>query len=910
MKKGFFAYIRIRSLATFLMLAITMSFVPVFSTAAQAAVGVRMPGNITSAANLGGTQVYFGSYQSTPILWYAVSTDSDTITLWTTTKITDRRYHSSADHKNWSGSELCAWLNGTGSFSTSGFLPSAFKTGERSAIAQYGTTEVANPPQYINTNIDISQKIVLPSVAEMGHYYDTGSWNISYSYRTLGTGFGDSWWLRSPGASTSRAAMVDRNGNVASDGFTATTAFAVYPAFKLHVDSIFFASSASGGSAKSASTIGGGLVAATTTSGAVKLTIFDSAQATPIINFVGATNNTDALSFNYTGAAKGANQFISCILEQDGVVKYYGKLENCTSVTAGDFSVSLAGVSAGTYELKLFGEQANGNNLTDYASATTDFTLTVDGSNKGTISGVFIAPKIGSVTYTPALKLSDIALPTDYAWKTPETALAVPGDEYPATFFDGSKTHEGTIAVTVTKAEQVPLIISSDVADFYFGSAPFVPSVTGGTLDNTSTTYLFEGINGTDFTSSSDMPTAIGKYQIKATLAGNENYKAVTAGKQFSILANAGKNIARVFEQDITWNGTGTDSFPNTAALTIQNSVEALSETDFEFSDYASITFGKAENPVENDVVSLNIGSNAIYVIVTAQDGTKEYYVLTVTRASGGNSGGGLSDSNYTVTFEYREGGALLKREEASYLKNKKLTASDLKIPEGYELVDSTFTHTVTRAETISIEVVRIGAVPEPLDGESAYCEGYPNGTFNPDGQITRAEVVQMVYNLTGNNAETDLGILDKFSDMQEPHWAGTALAWATLNGYITGYEGGNLQPNAPISRAEMSALLHRIAIQEGLLDGLGAVSVQLSDIDGHWAHTDIISLATKGIIKGYIDGTFKPDNSVTRAETVAMCARLFERSDEFNTDKTFTDVPNTYWAYVYIMNAANGILK
>jgi hypothetical protein len=100
------------------------------------------------------------------------------------------------------------------------------------------------------------------------------------------------------------------------------------------------------------------------------------------------------------------------------------------------------------------------------------------------------------------------------------------------------------------------------------------------------------------------------------------------------------------------------------------------------------------------------------------------------------------------------------------------------------------------------------------------------------------------------------------------------------------------------------------VAQEKELFGEIGMARVTLSDIDGHWAYDSILQLAYKGIVKGYEDNTFLPENAVTRAETTAMIARLSGRSAEFAQGKTFTDVPRIHWAYDVIMNAANGLLK
>ena len=477
-----------------------------------------------------------------------------------------------------------------------------------------------------------------------------------------------------------------------------------------------------------------------------------------------------------------------------------------------------------------------------------------------------------------------------------------------ATFEDDANSMvTDTFEYSVIKREQAPITLYG-VNDFYFGETPFSPYVEGGETDILHTEYSYESLDGITYPATLTMPEAIGEYKITATMPGTTQFNDAITTDTFYILANTGNNIISVFTQPTTWNGTGTPADPKTAAITVSNSSGALKATDFELSDYASVLFGKAENPTENVDVALSTGSNTIYVIATAQDGTTTaYYTLTITRQSSGSSGG---TSSYTITFEYRDGDELIKSERASYVRNKALTAADLKIPESYELAQDSFSLTVTKNETVKIEIKKIEATPTPTPEmkEKPYISGYPDGTFKPDGEITRAEIMQMLYNMVGDKAVADLSVLAKFSDMENPHWADTAIAWAVTKGFIGGYPDGRLAPDDFITRAELAAVLNRVAQRENLFGELGMAQVTLTDIEGHWAYDDIMALAGKGIILGYPDNTFRPDNAVTRAETVTMFSRLFNRSDGFKTDKTFSDVTADHWAYKYIMNAANGI--
>ena len=519
-----------------------------------------------------------------------------------------------------------------------------------------------------------------------------------------------------------------------------------------------------------------------------------------------------------------------------------------------------------------------------------------------------------AATYAAAQTLADIALPAGYAWQAPQMSLpAGDGQIFTAVYTDPSGNYEdvaGSVTINVAKAEQAAMALGAEVKDFYFGAAPFVPAVTGGTLDSTSATYLYEGINETSYASTTAMPTEIGHYKITATLAGDNNYNGVSAEKSFSILVNIGKNITSVFGQTPAWSGAGTQQDPKTAVVRVRNGFSRFDQTSLVWSEYATAAFGKAADPVEYGDVSLNVGANTIYIIVTAQNGAKAYYTLTVERLPSEGSSSSSDIKTHIIIFEYFDGKTLVKSERVSRNQNSELTAADLRVPTGYELVQESFRLIVTKEETVKIEVKKIEEpvpLPPPIQAEKPYVSGYPDDTFVPDGEITRAEVMQMLYNIAGDNAAADLSVLDKFSDMAAPGWADTALAWAVENSYLNGNADGTLNPDQPISRAELAAVLNRMAVKKGLHGDIGERSTQFSDIDGHWANADITALAVKSIVNGYSDGTFRPNNKVTRVEAVVMLARLFERTQEFTADKTFTDVPETHWAYEYIMNAVNG---
>lgn len=198
--------------------------------------------------------------------------------------------------------------------------------------------------------------------------------------------YGDFWWLRSPWSSFGSTARLGTgqhlyNFTVEHDDQPAR------PALSLNLDSVLFTSDASEAGGKSAATVGSGLAGMEGTSGTVKFTMEDSSQTLTVNATASQSEQTgQTLSFTYSNATTGTNQYVSCVLtDNNDDVKYYGKLADSSSAASGNLSVPLTGVTDGTYTLQIFSEEANGYLCTDFCSEPVTMTVTVsDGS--GTVS--------------------------------------------------------------------------------------------------------------------------------------------------------------------------------------------------------------------------------------------------------------------------------------------------------------------------------------------------------------------------------------------------------------------------------------------------------------------------------------------------------------------------------------------
>ena len=179
------------------------------------------------------------------------------------------------------------------------------------------------------------------------------------------------------------------------------------------------------------------------------------------------------------------------------------------------------------------------------------------------------------------------------------------------------------------------------------------------------------------------------------------------------------------------------------------------------------------------------------------------------------------------------------------------------------------------------------------------FINGFPDGTVQPDGPLTRAQLAQIFYNLY---AEGETGFSATYPDIKPSHWAYTAVAFCQELNYMIGYPDGLFRPDEMLTRAELCTAILRVAKMTQ------NETASFDDVVNHWASGYIGALYSAGFVSGYPDGTFKPDNTVTRAEAVAIICRVLERNyllfDEF---RKFPDLIASYWAYEYMMHAANG---
>lgn len=180
----------------------------------------------------------------------------------------------------------------------------------------------------------------------------------------------------------------------------------------------------------------------------------------------------------------------------------------------------------------------------------------------------------------------------------------------------------------------------------------------------------------------------------------------------------------------------------------------------------------------------------------------------------------------------------------------------------------------------------------------TAYINGFTDGTFKPERTISRAEMAAILARNLGYSENIAPAA---YPDVKATHWAAAEIAFVQNAGLMVGDDRGLFRPDAPISRGEMAAIASRYK-KLTVTDSASG----FQDTIGHWAAKEIEAARTAGILNGYTDGTYRPNDRLTRSEAVKIVNRLFDRGPLYGTLKpSWPDVPSSHWAYEEVEEAS-----
>lgn len=188
------------------------------------------------------------------------------------------------------------------------------------------------------------------------------------------------------------------------------------------------------------------------------------------------------------------------------------------------------------------------------------------------------------------------------------------------------------------------------------------------------------------------------------------------------------------------------------------------------------------------------------------------------------------------------------------------------------------------------------------VGGHESYMSGEEGARFYPDRAMTRAEMAQVLYNLLASYPPVTDG---SFSDVSAGAWYATEVNTLVELDVLSGYEDGTFRPNNAVTRAEfVTAVCKCFDLTDGADSGF-------SDVSG-WASGYINAAVERGWIVGMGDGTFQPNANLTRAQVTPILNKALERTGSgFAADAVtpeFVDVPSSHWAYEHIAEAADPV--
>lgn len=352
-----------------------------------------------------------GYYSIDPVKWRVLSASEDKAFLISDKNLDAMQYYSEWVNISWETSIIRSWLNGYSGasnaknldYSDDNFIDSAFTTLEKSMINETVVTNDDNPEYGTDAGNDTTDKIFLISIAEANNteYFlndnSRKALNTDYVYgggrsgteEMYQTGATDMWTLRTPGETKGKASFITYDGIISADGKSVDSILlAVRPAFNLNLSNVILTSAAEGGKTSGSDAADGttGIFANKNyddieDNDGYKLTLYDDNRK----NFNASLKSVSAgkAVISYSGAVTGSNEYISVIIKNGDVVKYYGRVSVASLASSEvEFSLPEDFSMADGDVLCVFNEQYNGDYKFDFASRILELRLSaMEGQN-------------------------------------------------------------------------------------------------------------------------------------------------------------------------------------------------------------------------------------------------------------------------------------------------------------------------------------------------------------------------------------------------------------------------------------------------------------------------------------------------------------------------------------------------
>jgi parallel beta-helix repeat protein len=196
------------------------------------------------------------------------------------------------------------------------------------------------------------------------------------------------------------------------------------------------------------------------------------------------------------------------------------------------------------------------------------------------------------------------------------------------------------------------------------------------------------------------------------------------------------------------------------------------------------------------------------------------------------------------------------------------------------------------------------------------FISGFPDGTFRPQQYLTRVQALVSLVSGLGLSGGNPSSLLQFYVDRaQIPSYATEAIATATQRRLVVNYPKDNqLEPMRNITRAEITALIYQALVSTGRAEAIASPYIvnpepyiaSFTDIGQHWASDFIRRLGNLNLIGGLADGSFKPDEPISRSQYAALVVKLFNPTP-IRPETRFIDIPADFWALPVISQAYRG---
>ena len=743
------------------------------------------------------------------------------------------------------------------------------------------------------------------------------------------------WWLRSPCKSSSSAAVVHGNGEVLDDGMYHTSdEFGVRPAFNLNLNAVLFASAAVGGKPD------GGLTPISEYTGSEwKLTLLDNSRNFAVTEKAVSGDPDGTLTLHYSGATTGTNEYISVILADNSGAKYYGRVAQPTEAT-GTVEIKIpSDIAPGSYTLKVFSEQCNGDKKTDYASDFTDIALTVE---KQADEQFTLAP--GGTYY---FDLSDENIPGTANDSLPDSTLHYVPFTYAGAVDAYSLKNEvdtdttsykhslfvADYAVTHTVSwdnlNTADLIFGKDYAAGGVGYTLRAPSA-GNHVEGPSSNRYIAPINNEWDTilqkSSGYIDNWRGVYSVCQDLyvsGSSVVYRGYNSTRQWMFMnRNYNPNGTHGFRPVLEVLNPDTLGADGLKVVTLalgggklgnsSEDIQIIVKNSESFTAPASNGLTRPDGNTDSYFKWLGNDGN----LYTPGDRVPANVTKLTAKFAGGSSGGGGGGSSrkpsvtyYTLHFETNGGSAITDMREEN---NTRISLTKY-VPtrHGYTFIgwysDHNLTNQVSEVSLTKNMTVYAGwradenpdIVVNPFtdvsekdwfynDAMFVYKNGLMLGTsktlFSPHGTVTRGMMATILWRMEGSLAPKGE---NSFTDVEAGRWYADAITWTTENGIFAGYSKDKFGPDDPITREQLTAIFYRYADYKGYKLTVTENLDKFEDADKITDYAKMVMqwAVGNGLIKGKSENLLDPQGTATRAEISAMLHRFIEKAKPMQAD-------------------------